>query len=52
MKKKSQKYSSYLAQPLSNDGEQYIMVVNNHHKLIIILKQRDSSAHMPKISAE
>jgi hypothetical protein len=52
MKKKSQKYSSYITQPLVNESDQYIMVINNHHKLIIILKKRDFGQPINKITAE
>lgn len=52
-KKKTIKYSNYLALSLVNDCQQYLIIVNNIHKLIMIIKKRDSLVNAsPKQKAE
>ncbi len=48
MKKKSPKYSSYLAQCLVNEGKSYILIVNNIQKLIMILIKREEKKEESK----
>lgn len=51
-KKKSQKYSQYIAQCLVNEDSQYYVLVNNYHKLVLILKRRAAPVEGARHKAE
>lgn len=52
IKKKSPKYSSYIVQALVNAGNEYLLMICNSHKLIMLLRKRFKKDSIKKLKAE